>query len=127
MNDDSNIPLLEDIIYRGQSNSSKEPASLSSDESTGLEIESDDFEIQPVTKKELTVDTVAEEKDFNELLDIKTLHEERYHETEISGQQFNPEPGIQESHINEEIRQILDKHMKEAYNEIIRLISHKIR
>lgn len=34
---------------------------------------------------------------------------------------------IQELIIDEEIRMILDKHMQDAYEEIIQLISHRIR
>ncbi|MDJ0880437.1 MAG: hypothetical protein QNJ56_02205 [Gammaproteobacteria bacterium] len=100
MNDELNIPVLDDLVSKGQVNEHSNDNPLSFDENSTLEIEED----PPSSEPEDTVDS-------QQITDSD----------ELSG-----DASLQELLIDEEIRMILDKHMDRAYEEIIRLLNHKI-
>ena len=89
MIDESQIPLLEDLISRGQMDSDQDNPPLSADDHLDMQIEqeetldeSDDAQDAPM---ELKKDELADDASLQELI------------------------------IDEEIRMILDKHMDRAY------------
>ena len=102
MIDESKIPLLEDLVSRGQLELDSDHAPVDNDEHHDIEIEQDDeapanLEAdEPATKPERTRDELTDDPSLRELI------------------------------IDEEIRMILDKHMDKAYEEIVRLLNHKI-
>ena len=100
MIDESNIPLLEDLVSRGQLEHEDEQPHLSADDNSDMQIEQETHDNetingqdQPIAHK---IDELEEDASLKELI------------------------------IDEEIRMILDRHMDKAYEEIIRLLSHKI-
>jgi hypothetical protein len=100
MKDELNIPLLEDLVSSGQVDSDSDSERLSFDENSNLEIEQESS-LQVETSEPESVDY--------------------QHKDELSD-----DASLQELLIDEEIRMILDKHMDKAYEEIIRLLNHKI-
>lgn len=101
--DDLEIPLLDDLVSRGQDDADNEQVELTFDEHMDVVIDQDD-EPQDIEQSPNVTETIKEMyKD--EMLD---------------------EPSVKELIIDEEIRLILDKHMDKAYEEIIRLLNHKI-
>ena len=99
MNDESKIPILHDLLFKGKKKDEKEEPVQSLDENTDFEIEQDEHDIEQITQNSL-----------NELKE-ELLNEK--------------DPTVEESNIDEEIRMILDKHMDKAYRKIIRLIKQK--
>ena len=100
MIDESKIPLLEDLVSKGQMETDDDPAMSGPDEDLDISTEEEEIaeDIQPS-------ETTAIEHKKDELEDDASLRE---------------------LIIDEEIRMILDKHMDKAYEEIIRLLNHKI-
>jgi len=100
MNDELNIPVLDDLVSKGQTDDEVDNHQLSFDENSALEIEQDQpasvGDETPVVEAAQTTDELSADASLQELL------------------------------IDEEIRMILDKHMDNAYEEIIRLLNHKI-
>ena len=100
MSDDTEIPLLEDLVQLGEVEDSGEQSVHLIDEFTDIEIESDEpAHAQPDSSESVPSD---QQQDVSEDANIRELI------------------------IDEEIRMILDKHMDDAYEEIIRLLNHKI-
>jgi hypothetical protein len=102
MNNEDDIPLLEDLISPGQMPHDLEQPALSSDDHHALQIPSSD-ELAVEGKPTLQTDSASAHKD-----DIKH------------------DANLKELIIDEEIRMILDKHMDNAYDEIIRLLNRRI-
>ncbi len=100
MNDEMNIPVLDDLVSKGQEEESAAHNQLSFDENSTLEIEED---------------TPSPETYVPEDMDMSSNSDE-----------LSEDASLQELLIDEEIRMILDKHMDRAYEEIIRLLNHKI-
>ena len=100
MSDDTEIPLLEDLVQVGEVEASEENSIHVFDELTDVEIEID--EPRHETTKHDPAKATGNEEDVSEDANIRELI------------------------IDEEIRMILDKHMDNAYEEIIRLLNHKI-
>lgn len=104
MNDNLDIPLLEDLIVKGQVDSIEEHEPQHHfDEHMDVEFEADEDEsiTPPVTPTQ-------------------------QNQTKTPRDELTEDANIQELIIDEEIRMILDKHMDKAYEEIIRLLNHKI-
>ena len=103
MSDDPNIPLLHDLIQKGEvQDHNDNPLHNSFNENDNFIIEDDD-----------------------ELNDPHIEATEKASSTPVKDD-LTDNVSIQELLIDEEIRMILDKHMDNAYEEIIRLLSHKI-
>ena len=105
MNDEIEIPLLNDLIQAGETVAESSKQSVKSHKES-LEYElpkrSDaDFN----TENEEIEEPTTETKDQDDLEQVNSIHELL---------------------IDEEIRQILDRHMDEAYEEIIRLVNHRL-
>ena len=100
MNEESDIPLLEDLISPGQLDEKDSSMNLNGDENQDIEIEQDHESPAPESQAgapfQQTGDDLAEDANMRELI------------------------------IDEEIRMILDKHMDKAYEEIVRLLNHRI-
>ncbi len=105
MIDESRIPLLEDLISRGQSHTEPELGAMP-------ELPSDDHQNVEIEQDDLPDEIVATDADTD---------------SEAGGRdELKADASLRELIIDEEIRMILDKHMDKAYEEIIRLLSHKI-
>ena len=102
MSDDLKIPLLDNLVSKGQLEQEPEHP-VSFDENSALEIEPDSDEV---------VEVEAETEGENSSNEIP--------------EELSNDTSVQELLIDEEIRMILDKHMDNAYEEIIRLLNHKI-
>ncbi len=100
MNDELNIPLLDDLVSKGQDDAEHESEQLSFDENSNLQIEDE----APESNEAMTSDYASTP----------------------SEDELTEDASIKELLIDEEIRMILDKHMDKAYEEIIRLLNHKI-
>ncbi len=96
MSHEPEIPILQDILYRGHPDTEKSNSDQSLDENKDFEIEQDEPESDSSDQSESQTDEIKEVQSIQELL------------------------------IDEEIRMILDKHMDKAYEEIIRLLNHKL-
>lgn len=105
MSDESKIPILHDLLFKGNVKIEKEEPVQSLDENTDFEIEQDEFEPDEYNGQNFS------HEDTNEAED--DIEQEK-------------EPTVQELIIDEEIRIILNKHMDKAYAEIIRLLNLKI-
>ncbi len=104
MNDnDSKIPVLHHLLYRGKLHQDDNEYTLEADENAEMEIEQDEEELEEAQRRQQT----ASDNQQDDLADLE-------------------DTSVQELIVDEEIRQILDKHMDQAYEEIIRLLSHKI-
>ncbi len=104
MSQEPEIPLLTDLIAKGGEHAPTAGAgrAYSTNENQELQFEADADE------------PVADESDAANLaIPEDEIDEADYH-------------SVQELLIEEEIRLILDKHMDHAYEEIIRLINHRI-
>jgi len=102
MNNEDDIPLLEDLISPGQMQPDLEQPALSSDDHDSLEIPSDDAIIIEGNPTRHTDSARTHLDDIKDDANLKELI------------------------IDEEIRMILDKHMDNAYDEIIRLLNRRI-
>ena len=101
MKDDTQIPVLQDIVHKGPAKKARLKKKVQSfDENADFEIEADEFDLE----YQKIADSVADDNDDGPPQDTS----------------------IKELLIDEEIRMILDKHMDNAYAEIIRLLNHKI-
>lgn len=101
MIDESKIPLLQDLIAPGQLEPEPDQPQLSADQNNSIEIDDD--------QADETAGPIGAEEDGGGSTD-----------------ELEQDTSIKELIIDEEIRMILDKHMDRAYEEIIRLLSHKI-
>ncbi len=106
MNNDSQIPVLRDLLFKGHIENEGNQPVHSLDENTDFEIEQDDHDIDLKKDHDIAIDELAEDFE-DDIVDEK-------------------DPSVQELIIDEEIRMILDKHMDKAYAEIIRLLNNKI-
>lgn len=98
MSDELNIPLLEDLLVKGQVDSKSDQPDHRFDDHIDVDYEPD------VQQNEHT----------------QTVH------TKDKSDELSNDANIRELIIDEEIRMILDKHMDNAYEEIILLLNHKI-
>lgn len=105
MNDQIEIPLLQDLIQVGETVA--EPSGpLTEHDGESIEYELPNrSDAKFKTEKEDVEKPVAKTRDKDELEEVNSIHELL---------------------IDEEIRQILDRHMDEAYEEIIRLVNHRL-
>lgn len=111
MNDELNIPLLQDLVSRGEPDIDEQQQHLGSDENMSVEIEQDEIE--------------SSQSDPKEIQTIKEVHSFHHHQPSKSDN-LTDDASVRELIIDEEIRMILDKHMDKAYEEIIRLLNHRI-
>lgn len=96
MSEESQIPLLENLIQKGQT---EDPAVQAFDENLDMEFAVNDFDRQPCQAVSSTTDE----------LDA-----------------FSNQANTLESNIDKQIRMILNRHMDKAYEEIMRLLDQKI-
>ncbi len=118
MSQDDNIPTLTDLIRNGQ-----EPAEQGPD--VDLIVNDDDREditLDLATHQALGTARNGPPEDSPPLSDALGADGELENLDALT-----EDTGISELLIEEEIRLILDKHMEAAYEEILRLIQHKIR
>lgn len=103
MSDDTQIPLLEDLIQKGEVVDEDESASIRAfDQGGDMEIEPDQPQTEPAHRQQ------------------------HQHQNTTDDDDLSDDASVRELIIDEEIRMILDKHMDEAYQEIIRLLNHRI-
>ena len=100
---DDNIPLLDDLISAGHQHDELAGQTLGEDENQALEISAD--EATPTQ----TADDHADTRPIDD------------HDDDIKD-----DANLKELIIDEEIRMILDRHMDNAYDEIIRLLNRRI-
>jgi hypothetical protein len=103
MSKELDIPLLRDLISSGIADSHEENEASLKHEDIDLEIPEDDLFAE--TSREASAISRQEPEEEDHIEDYGS---------------------VQELLIEEEIRLILDKHMEAAYEEIIRLINHKL-
>ena len=105
MSQELQIPLLTDLIARGGVTQPEPDAQMDYPASENQELQFDADDEEPVVHAP------------------DALQREAYREDESDGADYH---SVQELLIEEEIRLILDKHMDQAYAEIIRLINHRV-
>ncbi|MCK4708434.1 MAG: hypothetical protein KAU21_07440 [Gammaproteobacteria bacterium] len=110
MNNETKIPLLQDLLYKGQAEEEKEveqhqPA-LSTDENTDFEIEQDEVDIELSHEQESLPEEISQETP------------QKKHPKKIN-------TDTQQLILDEEIRMILDKYMDKACKKIIRLLNER--
>ena len=111
MSNEAEIPLLKDLLFRGQQEAEEKETSYSTDEHKDFEIEQDESDSkindeEEILHQEETEEAVAEEPQLEELPD------------EINSSN-NQQIG------DDDIRLILEKHMENAYIEITQLLKEK--
>lgn len=111
MKDELNIPLLQDLVSRGQPDTGPYQSQLDTDENLPLEIEQEAIE-------------VSEDRSYH--IQKSEVTQSGEHLSTIKSDQLTEDASVTELIIDEEIRMILDKHMDNAYEEIIRLLNHRI-
>lgn len=101
MSEELEIPLLKELISKGEA-----------------DVEGLNFSASEQSQIEVTLDTPDHSSHFvPEPVDLAEL------ENDFESEDFN---SVQELLIEEEVRMILDKHMENAYEEIIRLVHHHL-
>ena len=117
MNDETKIPLLQDLLFKGQPDEIEKEyelslAALTINESTDVEIEQDDVDSEIGDEQESLPEEITDRESDEELpAEIKTKVQKK----------VEPQELIQD----EEIRKILDKYMDKAYKKIIRLLNER--
>lgn len=109
MNDEPNIPLLKDLVSRGQVEPQENHLQVDSNKNLSIEITADEIEFKEELPDEITADSESQ-KEINQ----------------PASDELIDDASVRELIIDEEIRMILDKHMDKAYEEIICLLKHKI-
>jgi hypothetical protein len=102
MSQELQIPLLHELISRGETDASD------------LHFTASDHD---------QIDIVDETHDPDDISRPEPVTLSELENDDFLGEDFN---SVQELLIEEEVRMILDKHMENAYEEIIRLIHHHI-
>ncbi len=108
MSNEAEIPLLKDLLFRGQPEAEKKEASYSSDEHKDFKIEQDESDNEIIDEEEIVhqEETVAEEIQQQELPDeINSSNKKQVGD--------------------DDIRLIIEKHMENAYAEIKQLLKDK--
>jgi len=113
MSHDTKIPLLQDLLYRGQPEAEDQlekkdvehyQPSLSLDDDAGFEIERDEIEIEISNEQEVLPEEITQQQPEEKL-----------------PAEITTEP--QQQILEQEIRLILEKQMDKAYKKIMRLIN----
>jgi len=107
MNNGPEIPVLQDLLFQGQSDSANKQSENPVDENKDVEIEQDETN-RETGKEQQTLHAEIPEEEVPEDLSVELSDE-----TESSNQQ---------QMIDEEIRRIMEKHMDKAYKEIKKLL-----
>lgn len=105
MKDDSRIPLLQDLLFKGNTENEQEPVLTSEEEQIDIDFDQRESQFDHSNSQQSITDE-------DEHLQSKTLAEEN------SATQL-PE------NIEQEIHRIMDKHMNKAYAKIIKLLQEK--
>ncbi len=116
MSNESDIPVLQDLLFKGQTDSGNKEVEYSDDESKDVEIEQDE------TGGEISNESPAQHEELPESLEP----EEELHDDPSAELPDDIEPGNQQQMIDEEIRRIMQKHMEKAYKEIKKLLKNKV-
>ncbi|MBT3205240.1 MAG: hypothetical protein HOM14_14780 [Gammaproteobacteria bacterium] len=111
MSNEADIPLLKDLLFRGQPEAEEIKTSYSSDEHKDFEIEQDESDSEIIDEEEI-------------------IHQEETDEpvTEETPQEGLPDEinSTNEKQVgDDDIRLILEKHMENAYAEIKQLLKDK--
>jgi hypothetical protein len=126
MNDELKIPLLEDLVSRGQIDSDDDQQQLDSNENNAIEFAGEERNLEEAVPPEF----IPQEQDLHDNLPDEILPEvDNVPETQPEADttdDLSDDASVRELLIDEEIRMILDKHMDKAYDEIVRLLNHKI-
>ncbi len=112
MSNESDIPLLQDLLFKGQPDSGNKESEYSDDENKDVEIEQDETNSDSSSEQQVHHVELAESLEPEE-----ELQEELPDDIESSYQQRI---------VDEEIRRIMEKHMDKAYTEIKKLLKDKI-
>lgn len=127
MSEADNIPLLRELIQRGHNAGDARKTSLPEETLNVVDKESKDDSVHFHSDDEIEQQYHAALQEIQASQQALELQwEESDDEDKEPNQQLDPAPDIRELLIDEEIRMILQRHMDRAYEEIIRLISHKI-
>jgi len=141
MSEADNIPLLRELIQRGQHSTDarntgpqadtindaldKEPKDESVHFHSDDEIEQQyHAALQEIQASQQALELQWEDSDDDE--DKEPDYQPDQQRDQQPDEQLDPAPDIRELLIDEEIRMILQRHMDRAYEEIITLISHKV-
>ncbi|MCP4076805.1 MAG: hypothetical protein GY744_11555 [Gammaproteobacteria bacterium] len=116
MSNESDIPLLQDLLFKGQPDSGNKESEYSDDENKDVEIEQDETNSDSSSEQQVHHVELAESLEPEEELQ-EELPEELPDDIESSYQQRI---------VDEEIRRIMEKHMDKAYTEIKKLLKDKI-
>ena len=126
MNDELNIPLLEDLVSRGQIDSDENPPQMDSNEHHEVEFVEEEIRVEDSVAQKVA----RQEQEFLENLPDEILPlVDTPPPTQTAADtrdELSDDASVRELLIDEEIRMILDKHMDKAYDEIIRLLNNKI-
>jgi hypothetical protein len=117
MSRDDDIPVLTDLIRDGN-----QPATPGPD----VELIADDG----LDQEDLTIDLATHESFEQDLSQPAppTLPDALDEQGELDNlEELTEDTSLKELIVDEEIRLILDKHMEAAYEEILKLLRHKIR
>ena len=107
MSNESKIPVLQDLIFQGQSDSANRQSEKPVDENKEVEIEQDETNSETGNEQQTLHAEIPEELVPEDL------------SVELSDE---IEPSNQQQIIDEEIRRIMEKHMDKAYKEIKMLL-----
>ena len=116
MSNESEIPVLQDLLFKGQSDSGNKEPEYSDDENKDVEIEQD----------ETNSDTSSEPQIQHEEPPESLVPEEELQEDLSEELPDDIEPSNQQQMVDEEIRRIMEKHMDKAYKQIKKLLKDKI-
>lgn len=126
MNDELNIPLLEDLVSRGQLDSDEHQPQMDSNENHEVEFAGEEIHIEDSVAQKVA----RQEQEFMDNLPDEILplvDDQPQTQTPVDTRdELSEDASVKELLIDEEIRMILDKHMDKAYDEIIRLLNNKI-
>ncbi len=120
MSSESEIPVLQDLLFKGQSDTRNKQPEYSVDENKDVEIEQDEPNSEADNEQQ-----IQHEEKPEELISDKEMPEELSEEL-LSELPDDIESSDQQRMIEEEIQRIMQKHMDKAYRQIKKLLKDKI-
>jgi hypothetical protein len=131
MSTQNTIPLLREVIHRGEVPSDEIEIIESADGAAGIVFEQSESEHGKNSANDHFDEDVIEQEYHAALQQIQVEQQEIEFDTPTSDEwlpakgETTPSPGVKELLVEEEIRMILERHMDNAYQDILKLISHK--
>lgn len=128
MNDEPEIPLLQDLLYKGQVNEDEDELEIEQQPTSHSLDENSDIEIEPDTQFEQDELETKESSPEHELLPDEItddVAEKEQPDKKNQGTVENINPSTQQLMLEEEIRLILEKQMNKAHKKIMRLLNDR--